>query len=327
LADLIFQQLEDRPLTEDLRNRLAGQARTLGLQSLRPWFGSIERDPVHSGAYYMAVDGLAGATAEPLLLHFSPAAAPVGALFPKPLLIGRMRPTGGRELLINATPFGPGDSEAVETFARRVNPALLPRPQGVRPSLRIETVRAGAVAPAAFQAFRTIFKTLGRNVAAFTIPPGRQDFWAVVWAAVRAGYRDGYGVGGPLTPESAGLFTRFVVPARDLPEAAARLRPLRSGAPFDLEAVPEPGVDGLHALAASGTHVQAVRVPGGLDNLESVLDAIRATGALPCFSESDGYTAETVGALRHLTLGRLAFSLRLDEPDPAHIVGTAETLG
>ena len=43
---------------------------------------------VHPSTYYLAADGAAG---EPLLLHLAAASAPASALFPNPLLIGRMR--------------------------------------------------------------------------------------------------------------------------------------------------------------------------------------------------------------------------------------------
>src|SRR5204863_8117041 len=88
LARLVFEVAGRRPLTDETRNRVAARAARLTLSTIRPWFGSLARDPVHTSSYYMAVD--AGDTAAPLLLHMAPASAPTTAVFPKPLLIGRV---------------------------------------------------------------------------------------------------------------------------------------------------------------------------------------------------------------------------------------------
>src|ERR1051325_388686 len=96
LAALIFEHAERKPLKEDLRNRIAGRAAAVKFESLAPYLGSLERDPVHPSSYYVAVDA-----ATPLLLHIAAASAPTGSLYPKALLIGRMRPSRGREIVIN----------------------------------------------------------------------------------------------------------------------------------------------------------------------------------------------------------------------------------
>ena len=59
LANLIFDHAEGKPLTEETRNRLAGRASAIRLETIKPWFGSLERDPVHPSAYYLAVDATA----------------------------------------------------------------------------------------------------------------------------------------------------------------------------------------------------------------------------------------------------------------------------
>ncbi|MDQ6706594.1 MAG: hypothetical protein M3Z85_11530 [Acidobacteriota bacterium] len=186
LASLIFEHADGKPLNDELRNRLAGRAAQLRMHSIRPYFGSLERDPVHHSTYYLAVDGL---ESQPLLMHVASATAPASALFPKAFLIGRMQAAGSgrREIVVNASPFGPDDSERVLTFAEEVNRTFLPRPQGSRPAISVggEVVRARL--PAVFEAFRSIFKTKGVNVASVRAPET-----AAIWAAVRTGWREGY---------------------------------------------------------------------------------------------------------------------------------------
>jgi hypothetical protein len=201
LAGLIFQQAPGRRLTDDLRNRLAGQAATLGLSSFRPWFGSLEPDPIHTSAFYLAVDGLLGARPEPLLLHLASSSAPTSALFRQPVLIGRMRPGGERELVVNAIPFSPRNEDALEQYVNHIGAAFLPRPQGAFPAISVTALLPGITLPAAFQAYRTIFKTSGVNLAAITAglsaTSARQTYHAGLWAAIRSGWREGYTVEGP----------------------------------------------------------------------------------------------------------------------------------
>src|SRR5216684_6934001 len=87
LAELIFAQADGKPLTDDLRNRLANRTSLLQLSTLKPYFGSLARDPVHPSTYYLAVDGR---ESQPLLLHIALASAPTSGVFPRALLIGRM---------------------------------------------------------------------------------------------------------------------------------------------------------------------------------------------------------------------------------------------
>jgi len=58
LANLIFDHAEGKPLNDETRNRLASRASVLKLETITPYFGSLERDPVHPSAYYLAVDGI-----------------------------------------------------------------------------------------------------------------------------------------------------------------------------------------------------------------------------------------------------------------------------
>jgi hypothetical protein len=179
LAHLIFSHADRKPLTGDLRNRLAARAAVLELETLTPHFGSLARDPVHPSAYYLAVDGIA---ATPHLLYMAPATAPTSSIFHKPLLIGRMSRVQGTECVINATPFAATDRQNIELFASRIDSAFLPRPQGSRAEVVVE-----GDAPAAFDVFRALHKRTGRNLAAIA-----GDYHAGLWAAIRAGWRLGY---------------------------------------------------------------------------------------------------------------------------------------
>src|SRR5262245_51261109 len=105
LAALIFEHAERKPLTDELRSRLAARAAVLRLESIVPHFGSLSRDPVHPSTYYLAVDGVE----TPHLLHIALGSAPTSSIFHNALLIGRTRRLNGPEFVINAIPFGPGD--------------------------------------------------------------------------------------------------------------------------------------------------------------------------------------------------------------------------
>jgi hypothetical protein len=179
LATLIFDHAERKPLTDELRGRLAARAAALKLETIAPWFGSLERDPVHPSAYYLAVDGI---DAAPHLLYIALATAPTSSVFHKPLLIGRMRRANGPEVVINAILFSATDREHLDRFAARINPAFLPRPQGSRTEIAV----AGDPS-AAFEVFHAIHKRTRKNVAAIV-----GEYHAALWAAIRAGWRHGW---------------------------------------------------------------------------------------------------------------------------------------
>jgi len=220
LADLIFQHMEGRPLSEDLRARLASRAAAVELTSMTPLWGSLARDPVHSSTYYLVVDAGPGSRPQPLLLRMALASAPASALFPNAMLIGRMRPAGAREVVVNAVPFSSHDSEPIRTFATQVDRAFLPRPQGTQPAVAVGNRHPEISLPAAFDAFRRLLKATGVNYAStaqlsatreMTTPQaiaGRDGedptaaghtrvsipdlYEAGLWAAIRAGWREGF---------------------------------------------------------------------------------------------------------------------------------------
>jgi hypothetical protein len=216
LAELIFTHAEGKSLNDELRNRLAGRAGLLQLSSFKPYFGSLARDPAHPSTYYLAVDGR---NSQPLLLHIALATAPTSGIFPNPLLIGRMR-AAGREIVVNSIPFASKDWENVSRYAEQVDSAFLPRPQGARPAIAVGNRHPEISLPAAFEAFRTILKNTGVNMAstvqlsatremttddAIAARDGenptaaghtrvsiRHLYHAGLWAAIRSGWREGY---------------------------------------------------------------------------------------------------------------------------------------
>ena len=216
LAELIFQNVEGKRLNDELRNRLASRAGQLQISTFQPYFGSLARDPVHPSTYYLAADGR---NSQPLLLHIALASAPTSGVFPNALLIGRMR-ASGKEIVVNAIPFGSKDWENVGRYATQVDTAFLPRPQGVRPAIAVGNRHPEISLPAAFESFRAIFKKTGVNMAstvqlsatremttddALAARDGenptaaghtrvsiRHLYHAGVWAAIRAGWREGY---------------------------------------------------------------------------------------------------------------------------------------
>jgi hypothetical protein len=217
LASLLFEHAAGKPLSEDLRNRLAGRAAGQPFDELQVFFGSLERDPVHQTAWYLAAEGVGGA---PVLLHIAPGSAPTPSQFPGALLIGRMRTASGAEFVANAIPFGPADHTHIAAFAANVNPAFFPRPQGSQPAIAVGNRHPEISLPAAFDAFRTFFKRRGINIASTVqlsatremtteevlaardgenpIAAGhtrvsiRALYHAGLRAAIRAGWREGY---------------------------------------------------------------------------------------------------------------------------------------
>jgi hypothetical protein len=216
LAELIFQHVEGKRLNDDLRNRLAGRSGQLQISTFKPYFGSLARDPVHPSTYYLAVDGR---NSQPLLLHIALASAPTSGVFPNALLIGRMR-ASGKEIVVNSIPFASKDWENVGRYATQVDKAFLPRPQGPRPAIAVGNRHPEISLPAAFEAFRTIFKKTSVNMAStaqlsatremttddavasrdgenptaagHTRVSIRHLYNAGLWAAIRAGWREGY---------------------------------------------------------------------------------------------------------------------------------------
>jgi hypothetical protein len=111
LADLVYRQLEGQPLTADLRSQFRASLPQLGLETFTPFPGSLAQDPIHPSTYYLAIDTVG----TPMLLRIAPASSPDAEVFPDAVLIGRLRPGGGREIVIEALPFPVADHDSVRT--------------------------------------------------------------------------------------------------------------------------------------------------------------------------------------------------------------------
>lgn len=181
LAEVIFQQVDGRRLNDDLRNRAAGRAALLGLETIVPYLGSLQNDPIHPTSYFLALDAVRAGLARPYLLRIATSSAPSSGLFQKSILIGRMRPGGGREIVINAIPFDPATHpESIRIFAREVDRAFLPKPSGTAFTIFSPD-------PDAFGRFKAIQQEGSLNVAGFA-----GEWVSGVFRAIRAGWRDGY---------------------------------------------------------------------------------------------------------------------------------------
>ena len=99
VADLIPRHAEHQALDDALRRRVAADVSALQLSSLRPYVGSLERDPFYASNWYLAVDAVAGGVATPLLLEIAPASTPAGDRFHDPILTQRIRTESGSEIL------------------------------------------------------------------------------------------------------------------------------------------------------------------------------------------------------------------------------------
>jgi hypothetical protein len=317
LARLIFQQAEGKRLSDDVRGRIASRSAQLRLETIRPFFGSLAREPLHHSTYYLAVDGGGtGASAgQPLLLHIAPPSAPTSGIFHKPLLIGRFA-----DVVLNAIPFGPDDKDNIAAFVARIDPAFAPRPQGARPAIAI-----GGDLAAAFEAFRGILRRTGKNLAASC----GVNLALAQWSAIRAGWREGYSAVG----DDPG-FTHFAVEAKDAEEAArqhGRIRQARSAAkltrPFDFElsfagtAAPTTPAELRAALSflKEARHAPQWVTPRleGLGGLEELAGVARLFQCGIGIVERPEYDAAALDTIARVTAGRFFYKVCAGTGDAA----------
>jgi hypothetical protein len=344
LADLIFQHTGSKPLNDDVRARLSGRVAVLGLSSIRAYTGSLQRDPVQPGTFYIAADGLAYGKNQPLLLHMSQVSAPATALFPHALLIGRMRPGGGREVVVSAIPFAPSDHEQIRTFVEQVDPEFQPRSQGSQLTIEAGSAHPEITLPAAFDAFRSIQKSTNLNVACVSA----QSAEFAMWAAIRAGWRAGYAVASEQPTEDAG-FTRFSFTVENATEDGlaaveaaydriARAKGSRKAFDFELRidtgapTTPEEMLFCLQGMRNRGRAPQLVAPR--LGDIEALAPIARQFNAAMSIEAAPDMEPQSLQHIARLTAGRLNWRLtreldRLAEPgarQTEYIVQTAEHL-
>jgi hypothetical protein len=306
LADLVYQQLEGNVLTADLRNRFAARLPQLALETFTPFPGSLARDPIHPSTYYLAIDTQSG----PMLLRIALASSPASGLFPKAMLIGRMRPGGGREIVINAVPFNFTDRESVRTFAEKVDPTFLPRSQGPQSAIVVDGSSTSGPSPdrqggdfsQAFRAFRAILKAAGLNLAAIA-----EDYDIALWSAIRAGWREGWNA--QTSDPSASDYTKYSVEGtiEQLEEFYDRIRAAKAGHVFDFEIATSGDLrTALDWMKSRGKPVQFIRVSPGSD-LRDLAAIARQYNAILSFAEGD---PEQIGIA---TAGRFHYRMKGDE--------------
>ena len=220
LADLLYQEVDGKPLTGDARDRFAARLSSLAIETFTPFPGSLQQDPVHPSTYYVAIDENGDKKNRGLLLCIARTSSPANHLFPDAMPIGRMHPGGGREIVISAIPFSSTDHANVRSLAEKVDRVFLPRPQGAEPAIAAGNRHPEISLPAVFRGFRSVLKSTGINLASTVqlsatremalasviaqrdgedpTAPGHTRvsiehlYHAGLWAAVRAGWRDGY---------------------------------------------------------------------------------------------------------------------------------------
>jgi len=344
LADLIFQHAEGRPLTDDVRNRMSGRLSSLELTSMVPYIGSLQKDPVHSSAYYIAVDADSGPAPDSLLLRMALASSPASAHFPDSILIGRMRPGGGREIVVNAIPFAVTDRENIRTFTGRIDRSFYPRPQGAQSAVSLVIRRPLQEIPAAFDAFRTISRKYGVNLASLTATAnssGEEIYCAALWAAIRAGWREGYNLGltlpenleaATLAVSGAPGYTRYSIPApaEQLFDYIHTVKsPQSSSKYFDFEfslaASAEPTTAGqlnghLESLKAGGRPVQLVAPKlTGLDDVAALAEVSRQFNATLSFDLGESQNERALQQIGRSTGGRFNVTVEAGKGARANI--------
>ena len=309
VAELLFRNDDGRKLsTEETRIRLISRVGGLGLQTLEPLPGSLQSDPVHSSSYYLAVDSKYTGRWETWLLRMSLASAQANSLFPNAILIGRMRPGGGPEVIVSAIPFGPGDEESIKRFAEKIDTAFLPKPMGSQSCITVRHSDPAVTVRESFEAFRQIQRKMRVNLASHAGP-----HWAIIWGAICTGWRTGYSVEG---------VTRVVLSPAD---AASRILPRQS----DLElsylhlaetTAPDTIRDDLTSLRATNRTVQFVAPRLGAVPLADLAAAARAGNAALSLEEQDVPTNEAA------TLGRVNYKVNATPDVRARLVALATEL-
>ncbi len=185
------------------------------IPAFRTYAGSFTQDPECATTSYVAADA-----PQPVLLEITAAGASSPNRFANPIAnLHTQFPEGG-EVDLRVFPFASTDRQNVATFAEKVAPVFLPRPQGALPAIAAGNRHPEISLPAVFEAFRRILERTGVNWAStvqlsatremttddvIALRDGenpvaightrvsiRHLYHAGLWAAVRAGWREGY---------------------------------------------------------------------------------------------------------------------------------------
>ena len=219
MAELVYESA-GLELDQRLRDELQARAATLELSSVRPLFASLTRHPTQPSTLYLAADIVQGERTRPVLLSFAPASSYPEALFQPVAAVVRTRAAGGREVEVGAIPFRSTDWANVRAFAEVIDRSFLPRPQRELPAIAAGNRHPEISLPAVFEAYRAILQDTGVNWASTVQLSATREmtldsvveardgenptaightrvsiqhlYHAGLWAAVRAGWREGY---------------------------------------------------------------------------------------------------------------------------------------
>ena len=95
LADLVYSQLEGKALTPESLAQFGSQVAALGLATFTPHTETLMRD---HASYFLEIDTSTGKK----MLHIGMASDEPS---PDEVVVGRMRPGGGREIVIGVRPL------------------------------------------------------------------------------------------------------------------------------------------------------------------------------------------------------------------------------
>jgi hypothetical protein len=329
LADLVLEQVEGRVLTEDVRGRLAARSKALAPSSFIVFPGSLQKDPIHPSVFYIAV-GKPSDAGRTLLLRIAMASSPSSGLFPDALLIGRMRTSSGREIVINAIPFAPSDRETVRTFVECVDTAFSPRPQGTSPAIEV------SASLGAFDAFRAILRSTGKNLASVCSPQCE----TAMWCAALSGWREGYTAAIDIAPGDAvdTGYSKYNIDASRGMEAVARVyretQDQRRRFDFEISFVSstEPTTPAelslfLEFFKTRGQPAQfiAPNVAPAAEGLSHLAEVAQAFNAMLSVHANGDESPETIEQIVKACSGRVNYKISANL-EPAEIVRLAEQL-
>jgi tagaturonate epimerase len=219
IAARIYQHTRDEAIDAEFREHLGENLASVGLTTLKPYAGSLSKDPAHASNYYLAVDAVAGEKATPLLMHVAREPSPAGELLSGPIRTEHVQ-VDGKEALLSFIPFASHDHENIRKFTEQIDEAFLPRPQRSQPAVAAGNRHPEISLPAVFRACRTFLDKLHVNMAstvqlsatremtteeALDLRDGenpvatghtrvsiRHLYHTGLWAAIRTGWREGY---------------------------------------------------------------------------------------------------------------------------------------
>ena len=215
----IVQLSRDRAIDTRSREKLAKDIAGLSLTNLKPYAGSLAKDPENGANCYLAADVATDGKNTPLLMHVGMDSSSASNLLAEPVRTERVQ-VEGKEIRLSFIPFGSYDHETIRKFAEQVDRAFLPRPQRSQPAVAAGNRHPEISLPAVFAAFRTILEKLHVNMASTVqlsatremttedaieqrdgenpVATGhtrvsiRHLYHAGLWAAIRGGWREGY---------------------------------------------------------------------------------------------------------------------------------------